>query len=206
MGLVKNTVSHDRRFARSPSPPATPRGTEPTIVNTWKLGESLEAENGLKFASLTTAEGGPIVLSLEGCVAPFDPSSWQEETPMKNFDLRLDAATESKLSCMQACAAERFSQPKYKTDAFKPFLHKKEAYPTNLRAKLQTIGATAVRYWTTDKGLTTGPERHQGGTFDAKVLIKGVWYAADSYGCWGLSVHVTDLMLVTEPALPECPF
>ena len=176
------------------------------MVSSWKMGESVEADNGLQFASLATAEGGPIVLSLVGCVAPFEPSSWQEESPIKNLDLRLDAATESVLSCMQACVAEKYSLPRYRADAFNAFLHKKEAFPANLRAKLQTTGATAVRYWTTEKRLTTAPERHRGATFDAKVLIKGVWYAAESYGCWGLSVHVTDLMLVTEPALPECPF
>ena len=80
-------------------------------VSNWKLGETVEAENGLRFTGITVA-GGPIILTLSG-IAPFDPSSWQEESLVKNLDIRLDASTESKLECMQACIMERFALPKY---------------------------------------------------------------------------------------------
>jgi hypothetical protein len=211
MGLAKNMVPNDRRFARSRSPATPPRRKMDSPVSGWKLGEAVEAENGLQFASLTTAEGGPIVLFLEGCVAPFEPSSWQEESSMKNLDLRLHAVTESTFACMtesmfacmQACVAETFRLPKYKTDAFKAFLHKREEYPANIRVKLQTTGLTKTRFWGTDKKQTGAPECYQGATFDAKIMIKGVWYAGD---CWGLSLHATDLMLVKEAAIPDCPF
>jgi len=141
-------------------------------VSSWKLGEVVEAENGLKFAGLTTS-GGPIILTLSG-VAPFEPSSWQEGSLVKNLDIRLDAATEGKLSCMQACVAETFSLPKYKTEAFKPFLHKKEEYAANLRAKMQTTGLTKTRFWDSNKKLTEPPESFAGATFEAKVLLKGI--------------------------------
>jgi len=170
-------------------------------VSSWRLGETVEAENGLKFAGLTVA-GGPIILTLSG-IAPFDPSSWQEESPMKNFDLRLDAATEGKLSCMQACVLETFRLPKYKTDAFKAFLHKKEEYPANLRAKLQTTGLTKTRFWDSNKKLTEPPESYAGATFEAKVLLKGIWYSEE---CWGASLQATDMMLIKDPPIPECPF
>ena len=122
---------------------------------------------------------------------------------MKNFDIRLNAATESKLECMQACIAERFTLPKFKTDAFKPFLHKKEEYPANIRVKLATTGLSKTRFWDSDKKLSEPPERYAGATFEAKVLLKGLWYAE---AAWGVSLHVTDLMLVTEAPVPECPF
>ncbi len=89
---------------------------------------------------------------------------------MKNFDIRLNAATESKLECMQACIAERFTLPKYKTDAFKPFLHKREEYPANIRVKLQTTGLTKTRFCDSNKKLTEPPERYTGATFEAKVF------------------------------------
>ena len=172
-----------------------------THVSSWKLGEAVEAENGLKFASLTTA-GGPIILTIAG-MTPFEPSSWQEEALVKNLDIRLDALTESKLECMQFCVAERFSLPKYKRDAFKPFLHKKEEYPANLRAKLQTTGLTKTRFWDSNKKLTEPPESYAGATFQAKVLLKGIWYSEE---CWGASLHATDLMRVAAAPVPECPF
>ena len=199
MGLAKNMVSHDRKFERSRSP-ASPRKMD-NPVSSWKLGEAIEAENGLKFASLSTA-GGPIILTLSA-VAPFEPSSWQEGSLVKNLDLRLDKLTEEKLECMQACIAETFSLPKYKTDAFKAFLHKKEEYPANLRAKLQTTGLTKTRFWGKDKKSTQAPENFAGATFDAKVLLKGIWYSEE---CWGASLQATDLMLVAEAPVPECPF
>ena len=170
-------------------------------VSNWKLADVVEAENGLQFAGLTV-EGGPIILTLSG-VAPFDPSSWQEESLVKNLDIRLDAATESMLECMQACIAERFTLPEYKTDAFKPFLHKKEEYPANIRVKLQTTGLTKTRFWDSDKKLSGPPESYAGATFEAKVLLKGIWYAESA---WGVSLHATDLMLVAEAPIPEWPF
>ena len=199
MGLAKNMVSHDRKFERSRSP-ASPRKMD-NPVSSWKLGEAIEAENGLKFASLSTA-GGPIILTLSA-VAPFEPSSWQEGSLVKNLDLRLDKLTEEKLECMQACIAETFSLPKYKTDAFKAFLHKNCEYPANLRAKLQTTGLTKTRFWGEDKKPTKAPESYVGATFEAKVLLKGLWYAEE---CWGVSLQATDLMLVAEAPTPECPF
>jgi hypothetical protein len=78
-------IRADHRWGRSRSP--SPRKMD-SPVSSWKLGETVEAENGLKFASLATA-GGPIILTLAG-VTPFEPSSWQEESLVKNLDLRLD--------------------------------------------------------------------------------------------------------------------
>ena len=201
MGMQNNMVPYDRRCARSRSPVTPPKPKMNNPVSSWKLGEQIEAENGLKFASLTTA-GGPIILTLAG-VTPFEPSSWQEESLVKNLDLRLDKLIEEKLECMQACVAETFSLPKYKTDAFKAFLHKKEEYPANLRAKLQTTGLTKTRFWGKDKKPTQAPESFALATFEAKVLLKGIWYAE---AAWGVSLHATDLMLVAEAPVPECPF
>ena len=189
-------IRSDHRWDRSHSPSSRKMDSP---VSGWKLGEVVEAEN-LKFASLTTA-GGPIILTLSG-VAPFEPSSW-EESLVKNLDIRLDAETESKLECMQFCIAERFSLPKYKRDAFKPFLHKREEYPANLRAKLLTTGLTKTRFWGKDKKQTGAPESFAGATFEAKVLLKGIWYAEE---CWGTSLQATDMMLLTDPPTAECPF
>jgi len=51
-------------------------------VSSWKLGEQIEAENGLKFASLTLG-GGPVTLTVSG-IAPFEPSSWGDN-PVKTL-------------------------------------------------------------------------------------------------------------------------
>ena len=190
-------IRSDHRWDRSHSPSSRKMDSP---VSAWKLGSVVEAENGLRFAGLTTS-GGPIILTLAG-VTPFEPSSW-EGSLVKNLDIRLDAATEGKLSCMQACVAETFRLPRYKADAFKPFLHKKEEYPANLRAKLQRTGLTRTRFWDTDKKQTQAPECYAGATFDCKVLLKGIWYSEE---CWGASLQVTNLMLVAEAPVPECPF
>ena len=131
-----------------------------TDVADWKLGEAVEAENELKFASLTTA-CGPIMLTLAAVVAPFEPSSWQDDALVKNLDIRLDALTESKLECMQACIAEKFSLPKYNTEGFKPFLHKKEEYPANLRV-------TKTRFWEKDGSWSN----HQRATQEQRLKQK----------------------------------
>ena len=204
MGMQNNMVPYYRRCTRSrsrcPTTPHKPKMTDP--VSSWKLGEIVEAEGGLQFTGLTV-QGGPIILTLVGCVAPFEPSSYQAESLVKNLDLRLDKLTEEKLECMQACVAEKFSQPRYKADAFKPFLHKKEEYPANLRTKLQTTGLTKTRFWDSNKKLTEPPESYAGATFEAKVMLKGIWYAESA---WGLSLHATDLMLTKDSPIPECPF
>ena len=202
MGLQNNMIPHDRRCARSRSPTTLRNPKMGNPVSKWKLGEIVEAEGGLQFTGLTV-QGGPIVLTLVGCVAPFEPSSWQEDSLVKNLDLRLDKLTEETLECMQACIAEQYRLPKYKTDAFKSFLHKKEDYPANLRTKLQTTGLTKTRFWDSNKKLTEPPESYSGGTFEAKVLLKGIWYAESA---WGISIHATDLLLTKEAPIPECPF
>ena len=173
-------VPYDRRCARSRSPATPPKPKMNNPVSSWKLGEIVEVEGGLQFASLTTA-GGPIILTLVGCVAPFEPSSWQEESLVKNLDLRLDKLTEEKLECMQACVAETFRLAKYKTDADKPLLHKREEYPANIRVKLQTTGSTKTRFWGSDKKLSEPPERYAGATFEAKAL-KGTLVCRISMG------------------------
>ena len=187
----------DHRWDRSHSPSSRKMDSP---VSGWKLGDTVEAENGLRFAGLTTS-GGPIILTLAG-VAPFEPSSW-EESLVKNLDIRLDKLTEEKLGFMQTRVAETFRLPRYTTDAFKPFLHKKEEYAANLRVKLQTTGLTRTRFWDTDKKLTSAPDQFAGASFEAKVILKGIWYSEE---CWGASLQVTDLMLVAEAPVPECPF
>ena len=194
----ESMIRSDHRWGHSRSP--SPRRKMDSPVSSWSLGETVVAENGLQFAGLTVA-GGPIVLTLAG-VAPFEPSSW-EESLVKNLDIRLDKLTEEKLGFMQTRIAETFRLPKYKTDAFKPFLHKREEYPANLRVKLQTSGLTKTRFWDSNKKLTEPPESFAGATFEAKVILKGIWYSEE---CWGASLQVTNLMVVAEAPVPECPF
>jgi hypothetical protein len=191
-------IRSDQRWGRSRSP--SPRRKMDSPVSSWKIGETVVAENGLQFAGLTVA-GGPIILTLAG-VTPFEPSSW-EESLVKNLDIRLDKLTEEKLVFMQVRIAETFGLPKYKTEAFKPFLHKKEEYAANLRMKLQTTGLTRTRFWDTDKKLTSVPDQFAGASFEAKVLLKGIWYAESA---WGVSMQAMDLMRVAEAPVPECPF
>ena len=199
MGMQNNMVPYDRRCARSRSPttPPKPKMTDP--VSSWKLGEQIEAENGLKFASLTLG-GGPVTLTISG-IAPFEPSSWGDN-PVKNLDIRLDGPTEEKMTCMQACIGERFSLPKYQENAFKTFLNKNAEFPANIRFKLGS-GSTGTSYWDKDKKLIKPPESFQGATFDVKLILKGVWYSGD---CWGVSLQAMDLMMTKDPPIPECPF
>ena len=201
MGIQNNMVPYDRRCARSRSrsPTTLPKPKMDNPVSSWKLGEQIQGENGLRFASLTM-EGEPITLTISG-VAPFEPSSWGD-SPVKNLDIRLDGPTEEKMTCMQACIAERFSLPKYQENVFKKFLSKNMDFPANVRFKLG-LGLTGTRYWNKDKKLIKMPDSFQGATFDVKLIMKGVWY---SYDCWGVSLHATDILLTKEAPIPNCPF
>ena len=200
MGMQNNMVPYDRRCARSRSPATPPpKRKMDSPVSNWKLGETIEAENGLRFAPLL-GEGGQVILTLSG-IAPFEPSSWCE-TSIKNLDLRLDGPTEGKLSCMQACIAEKFTLPKYADNTFKHFLHKNGDYPANIQFKLPK-GLVGTRYWDKDKKMTKAPVHFAGGNFEAKIVMKGVYYCED---CWGVSLHATDIMLHTPAPPPECPF
>ena len=184
--------------------------TDSLAVDSWCFGDATVVGDALRIVPLKT-QNGPITTTTEECHSPFDLSSQQDDANRKNLDLRLSQDWESKIECMEANVVYWVAQDpeRYFDDAlgeediqerFKSCLHKKLEYPANLRVKVQTKGACAVRYWSEDKQLLGAPATHAGCTFKAKLLVKSLWFGESS---WGIMLEATDLLVLHQPL---CPF
>ncbi len=157
-------------------------------------------------------EGKPIVLTIEAS-SPFELSSFAAESSRKSLTLRLPQYWGERFECMEAClldvvqreaprflgSAHTFEQV---SEAYKSVTKKSETNPTNLRVKVDTLGLQATRYWDTAKTRVKPPETHAGLLFSARVTLRSLWFANDTFG---LVAECTDLPVVEEAAA-ECPF
>ncbi len=218
MGRAKddwNEYQHhlaSRMTTSSRSPPQTraPAARIPPVKN-WAFLPS-RAESGIKSVPVTY-EQGPIILSLEDVLSPFEPSSYVEESTRKTLTLRLSKEWDAAFDCFEACLLhevasrreEFFGRPLGEEEVremCKPITKKTGDYPRNLRVKLNTAGLYAARYWAADKTRLDPPESLAGVTFNVRVSLRAIWIGDDA---WGVVADCTDLQLVDQPT-EECPF
>ena len=177
-------------------------------VKEWRFDQtSLES----KVWNISRA-GKPIELTIEGLYNPWQLSSLNESV-RKTLTLRLPKEWDQPFDCMEACllheVQERSAEflgspqsPEHIAELFKPITKKSGEYPRHLRAKVQTSGAYAVRYWDKDKKPCSAPDDHSGMHFTAKVVLRSLWFSDDA---WGLCAECTDLMM-QEQVTVACPF
>ena len=87
-------------------------------------------------------------------------------------------------------------------EMYKPLTRKSGEYPRNLRAKLNTAGVYAARYWASDKTRLDAPETLADIHLNVRVALRAVWIGDDA---WGVVADCTDLQLA-EQSPEECPF
>jgi hypothetical protein len=157
-------------------------------------------------------EGKPIVLTIEAS-SSFELSSFSAESSRKSLTLRLPPFWGERFECMEACLLDAVQKeaPRFLgsaltfeqvSEAYKPVTKKTGEYPRNLRVKVNTMGLQATRYWDIAKNRVKPPETHAGMLFSARVTLRSLWFANDT---WGLVAECTDLM-ATEEEAAECPF
>ena len=213
--MRKNDASLDRFRSRSSSPihRATPAMIPAEFiprVKTWKFGPAL-GESDVKSYPLTVG-GMDIVLNLQGCLSPFDPSSLNGGA-RKTLTLRLskiwdepfgemEAALikEAALKC-QTLFGEKLTEEQLQ-ERYKPIGKKIGEYPRQLRTKLNTDGFYACRYWDTERKRADPPGDHTGIAFNAVIKLRALWVSSEA---WGLECDAPDLQLI-EAAQVECPF
>ena len=226
MGMVKREIERDSRMSkRSRSPPHT-RGATVTPDSTMsKLSPAtlippVKSWTFLPARSDTGIKGIPvlcqqqtIVLAIDDVFSPFEPSSFVEESSRKTITLRLNKEWDAALDCFEACilheatsrSAEFFGRSLGEEEVcemYKPITKKTGDYPRNLRAKLNTAGPYAARYWAADKTRLDPPGTLAGVALNVRVSLRALWIGDDA---WGVVAECTDLQLA-EQGPEECPF
>ena len=188
----------------------TPAALIPPVMS-WAF-QAACTENGLKSVPVTHQER-PIVLSIQNAFSPFEPSAFLEGSPRKTLTLRLSKEWDAAFDCFEACliyevairSQEFFGRnlgEEEVREIYKPLTKKTAEYPRNLRAKLNTSGFYAARYWAADKTRLETPDTLAGCSFNVRVALRALWIGEEA---WGVVADVTDLQLAEQP-LEECPF
>ena len=179
-------------------------------VKTWKFGPA-QGDSEVKSYPLTMG-GMDIVLNLQGCLSPFDPSSLNGGA-RKTLTLRLPKIWDEPFGGMEAALikeaalkSQHLFGEKLTADQlqerYKPIGKKVGEYPRQLRAKLNTDGFYACRYWDSERKRAEPPEDHTGILFNAVIKLRALWVSSEA---WGLVCDATDLQFL-ETAQVECPF
>ena len=178
-------------------------------VESWKFGTS-SGEGDVKSFPLS-CKGLDLVLSIQGCLAPFDASSLNDST-RKTLTLNLPSEWDGPLAGMDAALldvvgakSEMFFGEKLTPDQimgrYKAISRKTAEFPRNLRVKLSE-GVRPTRYWDAQRTRVDAPAHHAGMTISAVVHLRGLWTSANAFG---LVCDAQDLMILEAPAV-ECPF
>ena len=179
-------------------------------VKTWKFGPA-QGDSEVKSYPLSVG-GMDIVLNLQGCLSPFDPSSlnggarktltlrlpkvWDQPFGEMEAALIKEAATKSQTLFDETLSEEQLQE------RYKPIGKKTGEYPRQIRTKLNTDGFYACRYWDSERKRAEPPENHTGLVFNAVVRLRALWVSSEA---WGLVCDATDLQLLEAPTA-ECPF
>ncbi len=226
--MVKREMNCDSRMSkRSRSPPQS-RGRATVIpdstmskrspaavippVKSWTFLAATNGDTGIKGIPVL-CQRQAIVLAIDDVFSPFEPSSFVEESSRKTITLRLNKEWDAALDCFEACilheatsrSAEFFGRSLGEEEVcemYKPMTKKTGDYPRNLRAKLNTAGAYAARYWAADKTRLDPPKTLAGAFLNVHVSLRAIWIGDDA---WGVVADCTDLQLA-EQAPVDCPF
>ena len=206
--LPKPTV-----MARSRSPSVVRERVSIVPVNEWTFKKTRPM--GKLPASVEIRHDGRVIEAfLKNVVSPFEPSSFIQPCNRKTLTLRLPEESDDALACLEACLIHEVIQrasvlfedtytPEQITEMYCPVTKKDGEYPRDFRAKINTNGTSAVRYWDVNKSrLTAPPESHANVCWSARVIFHALWISKDK---WGLVVDATDL-IQTGVELVECPF
>ncbi len=192
------------------------RSSSPAVltppVKSWQFMPSSSADGGVKSVPIAHQQR-PIALSIHKAFSPFEPSAYAEGGTRKTLTLRLDKEWDAAFDCFEACllhevttrSEEFFGRavlPLEVREMYKPIAKKSGDYPRNLRAKLNTTGPYAARYWASDKTRLDAPETLADIHLNVRVALRAIWIGDDA---WGVVADCTDLQLA-EQSPEECPF
>ncbi len=181
-------------------------------VKSWQFMPSSSAESGVKSVPIAHQQR-PIVLSIQNAFSPFEPSAFHEGSSRKTLTLRLSKEWDAAFDCLEACLLHEVATSTYEffgrplgeeevREMYKPITKKKGDYARLLRAKLNTNGPYAARYWAMDKTRLDAPETLADIHLNVRVALRAIWIGDDA---WGVVADCTDLQLVGLSS-EECPF
>ena len=181
-------------------------------VESWNFG-AVKGEEVKSFP--ISSNGVDLMLSIQDCVSPFEPSSLNGAT-RKAVTLRLPSEWDDPLGDMEnaliqlVCARSRdFFGVDLAEDQiierYKPITKKLAKYPRNLKVKVATGFSnhmTATRYWSHDRTRIDAPTNHAGIRVNAVVRLCAIWVGKDA---WGVVCDASDIQIMEELKV-DCPF
>ena len=176
---------------------------------TWKLSQPQVAADGVVKTFPISNAGQDITITMQGCLAPFDPSSLNENS-RKSLTLRLPLVWEGAFESLETdiiALAAKNSQELFGTtfteealhSRYKPISQKKGEYPRQLRAKIVPDGFYACRYWSSTRQRIEPLPTYAGEVFNVALKLRGLWVSAEHFG---LVCDLTDLQVLET----TCPF
>ena len=139
--------------------------------------------------------------------APFGASAYNDpQATRKSICFRVHEELESKLCDVDAYMCNYITKNsarlfKGKQMTYKPLLQTKEDYPALLRAKINTGGTKACRFWTPQFARCDAPQDLRECGLVPRVCFRSLWKMGSECG---ISVDVTDLLCDTADEV--CPF
>ena len=212
MGRAKEVWAAHQHYVATEMKHQPTAGPLIPLVSSWAFHSPSILSSGLKTVPVSY-EQRPISLTIQDAYSPFEPSAFVEGNSRKTLTLNLTPEWDDAFECFEACLLhevasrreEFFGRPLGEEEVremCKPITKKTGDYPRNLRAKLNTAGLYAARYWAADKTRMDPPETLAGVTFNVRVSLRAIWIGDDA---WGVVADCTDLQLADQPP-EECPF
>ena len=177
----------------------------------WQLGDVTTSAKGIRSAPLMDGKNNSLHFQLttpdKPLYAPFGASAYNDPQAIrKSICFRVHEDLESKLCDVDAYVGSYIAKNsarlfKGKQMTYKPLLQTKEDYPALLRAKINTSGTRACRFWTPQFARCDAPQDLRECGLVPRVCFRSLWIMGSECG---ISVDVTDLLCDTADEV--CPF
>ena len=189
--------------------------TMATMFSSWHINDQISTSRGSKICLLTNNEKGNKQIDFipdQPVTAPFGYSSFDEFAQRKNFDIRCSPEMEEYFTQLNkwtlnyvANHSERLLKRKASTeqiqDMYKSPLNVKQGYAALLKAKVNTTGNNAIRFWDADGELTDEPTDWKTTKIIPQLRIRQLWLMGGNFG-W--VIEITDCQIF--PRVMQCPF
>ena len=164
-----------------------------TQFERYSLADQLVTAKGAKTC-LLTADSKPVVFQPKARVTcPFGISSWEEDTPRKNLEIRCTPELESFFGSFDEWAISYIAQNSGRLlkkelseqtirENYKPALNKRADYPALLRMKVNTSGTKEVRFWDEQGNATEQPEDWRAVECSVNLHIRSLWIMGSTFG------------------------
>ena len=183
----------------------------------FALADQFVTARGAKICTLSSHGAPARVIQTTPVRIPFEPGNFDKSSTSTRQTLVIccspemeqyfDALDAWAIEYLTAHAERLFKKPMTKEQiqgGYKSAVTRKGAYPAQIRAKINTEGAHACDYWTSDGSRREPPSDWRSVEYIPSLTIRQLWQMGADFG-W--VIEVTDLLIIEpdrrSPFAPE---